>query len=120
MTAILRFQQTFTPGATPPTITRASTPVPAGEASSAENVAADEATLRQFAVAITDIQAMKSQVLTLWREEISMMLPDMSDVEDPALPEGKTTVTCGIILSANTRHSLDQMPSSTFFQLSLP
>lgn len=81
-------QQNMTPGGTPPTLTRASTPIPAGEASSAESVAADEAILRQFAVAITDIQAMKSHVLTLWREEISMMLPDMSDAEEQGLPEG--------------------------------
>ncbi|KAI0335101.1 COG complex component [Cubamyces sp. BRFM 1775] len=54
---------------------RASTPVPT-EAASAESIAADEALLQQFATAITDIKAMETQVMKLWREELSAVLPD--------------------------------------------
>ncbi|KAG2146390.1 oligomeric golgi complex component, COG2-domain-containing protein [Suillus bovinus] len=39
-----------------------------------ESTAADEILLRQFATALVDIRAMTSQVLHLWREEISEML----------------------------------------------
>jgi hypothetical protein len=46
---------------------------------SAESTAADDAILRQYTAAIVDIRAMRVNVLTLWRDEVSMMLPDMSD-----------------------------------------
>jgi hypothetical protein len=39
----------------------------------------DDAILRQYAAAIVDIKAVRMNVLTIWREEISMMLPEMSD-----------------------------------------
>ncbi|KAI0935302.1 hypothetical protein AcV7_003779 [Taiwanofungus camphoratus] len=62
---------------------RASTPNPLMEGASAEANAADEALLQQFATAITDIKAMEFQTLRLWREELSMMLPETSvSVED--------------------------------------
>ncbi|KAG1752981.1 oligomeric golgi complex component, COG2-domain-containing protein [Suillus lakei] len=56
---------------------RSSTPGLTPEAT-IESTAADEILLRQFATALVDIRAMTSQVLHLWREEISMMLPDTS------------------------------------------
>ncbi|KAG1717692.1 uncharacterized protein EDB91DRAFT_1259420 [Suillus paluster] len=62
---------------------RSSTPGPTPEATTIENTAADEILLRQFATALVDIRAMINQVLHLWREEISMMLPDTS-TEDNA------------------------------------
>ena len=45
-------------------------------------MAADETLVAQLAIAITDIKAMESQMWTLWREELSMMLPDTSLVDD--------------------------------------
>ncbi|KAI0373909.1 COG complex component [Pilatotrama ljubarskyi] len=66
--------------APPGSTVRASTPVPT-EAASAESIAADEALLLQFATAITDIKAMESQVMKLWREELSAMLPEASPSE---------------------------------------
>ncbi|KAH9892690.1 COG complex component [Cubamyces lactineus] len=67
---------------------RASTPVPT-EAASAESIAADEALLQQFATAITDIKAMEMQVMKLWREELSAVLPDgaTSEGEQGVPPE---------------------------------
>lgn len=59
--------------------TRSSTPIPTSEPPSAENTAADDAILQQYAAAIVDIKAMRTNVLTIWLEEISMMLPEMSD-----------------------------------------
>ncbi|KAG1816061.1 COG complex component [Suillus subaureus] len=62
---------------------RSSTPGLTPEAT-IESTAADEILLRQFATALVDIRAMMSQVLQLWREEISMMLPDTSIEDDTA------------------------------------
>ncbi|THH20409.1 hypothetical protein EW146_g922 [Bondarzewia mesenterica] len=73
---------TLTPAATPPSTTRASTPNPPTESSLVENAAVDDALLRQCAAAVNDIKAMQSETLTLWHEEISMMLPDMSEIAD--------------------------------------
>jgi hypothetical protein len=55
-----------------------------------ESTAADETLLRQFATALVDIRAMTSQVLKLWREEISDLLPDTSteDNMEEAVLEG--------------------------------
>jgi conserved oligomeric Golgi complex subunit 2 len=58
---------------------RASTPIAATDSPSAESTIADDAILRQYAAAIVDIKAVRTNVLTVWREEISMMLPEMSD-----------------------------------------
>ncbi|TFK54447.1 COG complex component [Heliocybe sulcata] len=61
---------------------RASTPVPQGaETTSSEANAKDEELLRQLGTAITDIKTMQEQMMKIWREEISVMLPDMADVE---------------------------------------
>lgn len=62
---------------------RSSTPGLTPEAT-IESTAADEILLRQFATALVDIRAMTNQVLQLWREEISMMLPDTSTEYDTA------------------------------------
>lgn len=53
--------------------------MPSGETPSAEVIAAEETTVRQYATMITDIRALQSSVLTLWREEISLMVPDLGD-----------------------------------------
>ena len=58
------------------------TPTIPTEAALPESVAADEALVAQLAIAITDIKAMESQMWTLWREELSMMLPDTTLVDD--------------------------------------
>ncbi|KAK0212634.1 COG complex component [Desarmillaria ectypa] len=57
---------------------RSSTPV-SNEGSSADNASLDDASLRQYAAAISDIKTLQSCILTLWREQISMMLPEPSD-----------------------------------------
>ena len=65
----------------PPAVSRSATPTNQQvEASSPESVAADEALLVQLAVAITDIKALETHVWRLWREEVSIMLPDVADV----------------------------------------
>ncbi|KAJ7132766.1 COG complex component [Mycena crocata] len=73
---------------------RSSTPV---ETPSAESVAADDSILRQYATIILDVRAMHMNVLALWQEEISMMLPDAAgeeraDTED-ALRQSLATLT---------------------------
>ncbi|EPQ57242.1 hypothetical protein GLOTRDRAFT_137615 [Gloeophyllum trabeum ATCC 11539] len=75
---------------TPTSITRTSTPIPpGGESATAEATALDDILLRQLGAAITDIRAMQQQVLKIWREEISVMLPDMpeNDGQDLVQPE---------------------------------
>ncbi|KAJ7497349.1 COG complex component [Mycena latifolia] len=57
---------------------RSSTPV---DSPSTESVAADDDILRQYATIILDVRAMHMSVLTLWQEEISMMLPDAAGEE---------------------------------------
>ena len=63
-------------------ISRTGTPTIPTEAAPPESVAADEALVAQLAIAITDIKAMESQMWTLWREELSMMLPDTTLMDD--------------------------------------
>lgn len=63
-------------------LTRAGTPSNLQvEASSPESVAGDEVLLAQLATVITDIKAMESQVWKLWREELSAMLPEISQAD---------------------------------------
>ncbi|PBK74315.1 COG complex component [Armillaria solidipes] len=57
---------------------RSSTPV-TNEGSSADGAPLDDALLRQYAAAISDIKTIRSCILTLWREQISIMLPEPSD-----------------------------------------
>ncbi|TFK92716.1 COG complex component [Polyporus arcularius HHB13444] len=64
--------------------TRSATPIPT-EAASAESVAADDALLQQFAIAITDITALEAQVLKLWREELTVLLPESSPGEEEGI-----------------------------------
>ena len=54
---------------------------------SAEINAAHDKILMQCAAAIVDVTSMQHQVLTLWRENISMMLPESlaDDAEDISL-----------------------------------
>ncbi|KAI0744038.1 COG complex component [Daedaleopsis nitida] len=67
--------------------TRSATPIPA-EAASAESIAADDLLLHQCATAITDIKAMETQVMKLWREELVAMLPESSPSEEQGvIPE---------------------------------
>ena len=69
--------------------TRTATPIPA-EAASAESIAADDTLLQQFATAITDIKAMEAQLMKLWREELVVMLPELSPSDEQGVsPEGK-------------------------------
>ncbi|KAF9529343.1 oligomeric golgi complex component, COG2-domain-containing protein [Crepidotus variabilis] len=64
-----------------PIINRAGTPIP--EAPVAESQAVDDFLLRQFAAVIVDIRSMETNTSTLWRQIISMMMPEMPD-EDMA------------------------------------
>ncbi|KAF7376188.1 Conserved oligomeric Golgi complex subunit 2 [Mycena sanguinolenta] len=52
---------------------RSATPV---EVPSAENAAAEDSTLRQYATTILDVRSMHMNLLTLWEQEISVMLPE--------------------------------------------
>ncbi|KAJ7783230.1 COG complex component [Mycena metata] len=57
---------------------RSSTPV---ESPSTESAAADDSILRQYATIILDVRSMHMNVLTLWQEEISLMLPEAAAEE---------------------------------------
>jgi hypothetical protein len=63
-------------------LSRAGTPAPPSEPPSAENNAADDEVLRQLAAVILDLKQLQTHTLAIWHEEISMMLPDMSDFRD--------------------------------------
>ncbi|KAK0461060.1 COG complex component [Desarmillaria tabescens] len=67
---------------------RSSTPV-SSEGSSADSSSHDDASLRQYAAAISDIKTMQSCILTLWREQISMRLPELSDDTQDDLTESE-------------------------------
>ncbi|KZT10815.1 COG complex component [Laetiporus sulphureus 93-53] len=75
------------PGGSPVSASRSGTPLPSLEMASAESTAADEASLQRFSIAIIDIKAVESHVMKLWREEISMMLPELSDRSIDVSPE---------------------------------
>ncbi|KAG6911130.1 hypothetical protein DXG01_003870 [Tephrocybe rancida] len=60
-----------------PSQTRASTPVQTHDPTSAETMAADDAALRLNVAVMVDIKTLRTHLLTLWREEISMMLPEV-------------------------------------------
>ncbi|KAJ7070166.1 COG complex component [Mycena amicta] len=60
---------------------RSATPV---DGQSAEGAAADDAILKQYATIIVDARAMSINVQTLWREEISLMLPEAAAEERAA------------------------------------
>ncbi|KIK99406.1 hypothetical protein PAXRUDRAFT_822754 [Paxillus rubicundulus Ve08.2h10] len=54
-----------------------------------ENNAADDVLLKQYGTVLVDIKAMTSQVLALWREEISTVLPELTTAQDVYInPEG--------------------------------
>ncbi|KAJ7218018.1 COG complex component [Mycena pura] len=57
---------------------RSSTPV---DGPSVESVAKDDFILRQYAAIILDVRTMHISVLTLWQEEISLMLPEAAAEE---------------------------------------
>ncbi|KAK7057129.1 oligomeric Golgi complex subunit 2 [Favolaschia claudopus] len=59
-------------------IIRSATPV---DGQSSENAAADDSILNQYATIILDVRSMNMNVLTLWQEEISMMLPEAAAEE---------------------------------------
>lgn len=68
-----------------PSLNRAATPTNQQvEAASPESVAADDALLVQLATVLVDIKALETQVWRLWREELSSMLPDVSEGDSAA------------------------------------
>ncbi|KAF9241626.1 oligomeric golgi complex component, COG2-domain-containing protein [Melanogaster broomeanus] len=72
----------------PPTKPTLSTDKPRSSTSQAvsepapENSAADDLLLKQYAVALVDINVMTSQITALWREEISLVLPEFTMDQD--------------------------------------
>ncbi|KAG6857675.1 hypothetical protein H0H87_004091 [Tephrocybe sp. NHM501043] len=72
-----RFWRLTLQNSSSPSQTRASTPVQTHDSTSSETTAADDATLRQNVAVIADIKILRTHLLTLWREEISMMLPEV-------------------------------------------
>ena len=62
-----------------PNITRASTPVP--DLPSVENIAADDALLKQYSAIIIDIKVMETNMLNLWHQVITLMMPETSYTE---------------------------------------
>ena len=79
---------------TPQGLSRSSTPGPQTEAASAENIEVDNQLLKQFTAAIIDITTLEAQALTLWNEELCMMLPESAEESDglsvPANAEGES------------------------------
>ncbi|KAF8210325.1 COG complex component [Mycena galopus ATCC 62051] len=84
---------------TPEKVAAASTPRSATpvDAPSAESVAADDSILRQYATIILDVRSMHMNVLTLWEEEITVMLPEAAAEErvntEDALQQSLATLT---------------------------
>ena len=62
-----------------PSIPRASTPVP--DLPSVENIAAEDALLKQYSAVIIDVKIIESNMLNLWRQVITMMMPETSHTE---------------------------------------
>ncbi|KAL1672422.1 hypothetical protein EV122DRAFT_271632 [Schizophyllum commune] len=75
-----------------------STPAPPNEAPSVESIAADDAALRNCSTVMADIRAMEANVMTIWREQISVLLPESAN-EDETNPEDAL------------KHSLEQITS---------
>ncbi|KAF8200776.1 oligomeric golgi complex component, COG2-domain-containing protein [Pholiota molesta] len=92
---------------------------PAGDTSSYDTAAADDTSMRYSAAAIIDIKLMESNMMTLWRQVIAMMMPDISIEEESefqaeaALRECITSLTTLIsplsnnIISILTRRCCD-------------
>lgn len=49
---------------------------------SAETFDVDNALLKQFATAIVDILAVEGQMMMIWNEELSIMLPESPESDD--------------------------------------
>ncbi|KAF8578033.1 COG complex component [Ramaria rubella] len=64
---------------------RAATPIPQPELSS-DNNGADDALLNRSGTVISDLKQLENSVLELWNNEISVILPDVAEVEDGASP----------------------------------
>lgn len=62
-----------------PNITRVPTPVP--DSPLIENVAADDALLKQYSAVIIDIKVMETNMLNLWHQVITLMMPETSHTE---------------------------------------
>ncbi|KAJ7579135.1 COG complex component [Mycena floridula] len=84
-------------GSTP---SRSSTPRPSNP-EPVEPSPSEESSLRQHAAAILDIRAIRVSVSTLWREEISMMLPEEQDmlIEGDVKPEDALQQALGSLTS---------------------
>jgi conserved oligomeric Golgi complex subunit 2 len=48
---------------------------------SVENVAADDALLKQYSAVIIDIKVMETNMLNLWYQVITLMMPETSHTE---------------------------------------
>lgn len=95
-----------TPGS-PANLPRAATPNLPTEAASPESTAVDEISLQQFSTAIIDIKAMDAEVVKLWREELSVMMPEsIDDGSDENIgPEGASAPLCMEYgLTSHSRH----------------
>ena len=57
---------------------------PQTEAASAESIEADDQLLKQFSAAIIDITTLEAQVMSLWNEELCMMLPESTEEPEGA------------------------------------
>ena len=68
------------------TMSRSSTPGLSADAPSAENTAAEDFLLRQYAAAIIDIRIKENNVLRLWQQVISVVMP--KTIEDNRQAEG--------------------------------
>ena len=60
-------------------MSRSSTPGPSADAPSTENTAAEDSLLLQYAAVIVDIRIKENNVLRLWQQVISVMLPEDND-----------------------------------------
>ena len=65
---------------------RAATPNPGGESSSVETTKADNDSLRRCASIISDLRAMEKRVLSLWQDEISVLLPHETEIGESDTP----------------------------------
>lgn len=70
-----------------PSLARASTPTNQQvEAASPESVAADDVLLVQLATVLTDVKALETEAWKLWREELVVILPELSELDTTDSP----------------------------------
>ncbi|KIJ49540.1 hypothetical protein M422DRAFT_246619 [Sphaerobolus stellatus SS14] len=83
-------------------VSRSATPIPPQD-SSEDNAVADNVLLKRCGVLVSDINELERKMLGLWDAEISIILPEVSDLDDDQTPYAA--------LKASLRRLADIIPS---------